>query len=61
MAAVSPSNATNAAVAWSSSNSNVATVSLGGLVTGKAAGTATITATAGANPPHARSLSGREH
>ena len=39
-----PSNATNKSVNWSTSNSSVATVS-GGLVTGVAAGTATITAT----------------
>jgi uncharacterized protein YjdB len=40
-----PSNATNQNVTWSSSNSGVATVSSTGLVTGKAAGNATITAT----------------
>lgn len=40
-----PSNATNKNVTWTSSNSAVATVSATGLVTGKAAGTATITAT----------------
>ena len=39
-----PSDATNKNVTWSSSNENVATVS-GGVVTGVAAGTATITVT----------------
>ena len=45
-ATVSPSNAYNKAVTWSSSNTTVATVSSSGLVTAKAEGTATITATA---------------
>ena len=45
-ATVSPSNATNKTVTWSSSNSGIATVS-GGKVTAVGAGTATITATAG--------------
>lgn len=40
---VSPSNALNKDIVWSSSNTNVATVS-NGTVTGKAAGTAVITA-----------------
>ena len=40
---VKPSTATNRSVTWSSSNPSVATVSNTGLVTGKAAGTATIT------------------
>ena len=40
---ITPSNATNKTVTWSSSNSSVATVSKDGLVTTKAAGTATIT------------------
>ena len=42
---VSPSNATNAAVSWSSNNTSVATVGSDGTVTAKAAGTATITCT----------------
>jgi uncharacterized protein YjdB len=42
---IAPSNATNQNVTWSSSNSAVATVSSNGLVTGKAAGNATITST----------------
>ncbi len=44
-ATVAPSNATNTAVTWSSSNTAIATVSSSGLVTGVAAGTATITVT----------------
>jgi hypothetical protein len=43
---VSPSNATDATVTWSSSNEAVATVSATGLVSYVAPGTATITATA---------------
>lgn len=42
-ATVLPSNATNKSVTWSTSNSTIATVSTSGLVTGKAAGSATIT------------------
>ena len=45
-ATVTPSNATNKAVTWKSSNTKVATVSSSGKVTAKAAGTATITCTA---------------
>ena len=44
-ATVSPSNATNKSINWSSSNSNVATVS-NGMVTAVGNGSATITATA---------------
>ncbi len=44
-ATVSPSNATNKAVNWSSSNTSVATVSSSGVVTAKAAGSAIITCT----------------
>jgi uncharacterized protein YjdB len=45
-ATVSPSNATDKTVTWSSSNAGVATVA-GGVVTAVAEGTATVTATAG--------------
>lgn len=44
-ATVSPSNATNKSVTWSSSNTGIATVNSSGLVTGVAAGSATITVT----------------
>jgi uncharacterized protein YjdB len=44
-ATVSPSNATNKAVSYTSSNTAVATVNSAGLVTAVAAGTATITVT----------------
>ena len=44
-ATVTPGNATNPAVTWTSSNISVATVSGSGLVTAKGRGTATITAT----------------
>lgn len=40
-----PDNATNKAITWSSSNTDVAEVSAGGLVTAKSAGTAMITGT----------------
>ncbi len=42
-AAISPSNAVNKNVIWTSSNTSVATVSSGGLVTAKAVGSANIT------------------
>lgn len=48
-ASVSPSNATNKTVIWSSSNTAVASVNSSGVVTGGAAGTATITATSQEN------------
>ena len=44
-ATVAPSNATNKAVNWSSSNTAIATVNSNGLVTGIVAGSATITVT----------------
>ena len=44
-ATVAPSNATDKAVTWSSSDTTVATVSDAGVVTGVAAGSATITVT----------------
>lgn len=44
-AAVEPTNATNKAGTWTSSSASIATVSNTGLVTGVAAGTATITFT----------------
>jgi hypothetical protein len=43
-ATVSPANATNKTVTWSSGNSSIATVNTTGLVKGVAAGSATITA-----------------
>jgi Bacterial surface proteins containing Ig-like domains len=46
-ARVLPSDATNAAVTWSSSNTSVATVDNNGTVTGRSAGNVIISATAG--------------
>ena len=46
VATVTPTNATNKAVVWKSSNTKVATVSSTGKVTAKAVGAATITCTA---------------
>ena len=44
-ATITPSNTTNKNVTWSSSNTNIATVSSTGRITAKAVGTAVITAT----------------
>lgn len=46
-ATIAPSNATNQAITWTSSDEDVATVNANGLVTAVGAGTATITATTG--------------
>lgn len=48
-ATVAPSNATNKTINWTSSNSNIATVSSAGIVTAVATGSATITATSADN------------
>ena len=45
IATISPYNATHQKITWNSSNTNVATVSAGGVVTAKNVGTATITVT----------------
>jgi hypothetical protein len=45
-ATISPANATNKAITWSSSNTDIVTISNSGFVTAKAAGTATIIVTA---------------
>lgn len=47
IATVKPDDATSTTVTWTTSNSSVATVSSSGLVTGRASGTATITASCG--------------
>ena len=47
---VYPNNATNKNIIWSSSNNSIATVSDTGLVTAKAEGNVTITATSQSNP-----------
>ena len=47
---VLPANATNKSVNWSTSDSSIATVDANGLVTGKAVGSVTITATSVSNP-----------
>src|SRR5208337_4933904 len=49
-ATVSPSNATNQAVTWTTNTPSVATVSSTGLVTAQGTGTATITATSISDP-----------
>ena len=57
MTSVTPSNATNTLVSYSSSNENVASVSLLGLVTAKGVGKATITVTSDDNPDVKATLS----
>lgn len=46
---ITPSNATNKSVTWSSSNTNIASVNLNGTVTAKASGSCTIYATSAEN------------
>lgn len=48
-ATVQPDNATNQSINWSSDHADIAAVSNTGLVTGKKAGSATITATSADN------------
>ena len=45
-ASITPANATNKKVTWTTSNTNIASISSSGIVTAKAAGSATITARA---------------
>lgn len=49
-ATVSPSNASNKNVTWSSSNSDIVSVTPGGVIHGEALGTATITCASVSNP-----------
>jgi len=51
-ATFSPPDASNKGISWSTSNSTVATVNSSGVVTAKATGTATITATSSENSAH---------
>ncbi len=49
IAVISPNNVTDKTITWTSNNTSVATVSTNGIVTGKSAGTAVITATTSNN------------